>query len=267
MPPIRDTCDLLAGEVLGEMAGNFFGRRKALEDFILLVGDYARSLQALAAGVGERAGLLNFLLAGPPFSHAFYTAIGVRATSTLMGEDFSSRALPSQMPSALFGAGRFKKLVKWAYERLQNACDSYLYGPPDDCRSGADAPELPTPSYQLVMEMARRANEEVQKINREVSATGVLQTARKFVPSRPGRHSIEGVQPGMSGERLDRAMAFAPVDIASLSLIEFPPLPEIQQVSDRIAAFCRSHYAAHRQVLRSRMNQVARQIRRNRPVT
>jgi len=264
MAPVQDVCDFLAGEVLGEMAGNFFGRRKSLENLIDLVFTYAEALRRQAALVDSRAGFLAHLLLEPKAAASFYVAIGVQAPQALMIEGFDRRALPDRFPSALFTADRFRKLFKWAYGALAKTCDEYLHGPAD-CDTGPDREADPDilASYTLVIKLAERANEEVCRINQEVSPSAVLQSARKLGPLGPYRRQSEEFSPGVACAGFDQKFAFSTVDIQSLSLKAYPELPTAESVAPQIADFCKHFYRTHRQPVREMLAALDNRIRRH----
>ena len=169
-----------------------------------------------------------------------------------------------RIPPALFTASRFRRLLNWAYAALAKTCDEYLHGPADcdtdpDGETDADI----RPSYQLVIKLAERANEEVCRINREVSPSAVLQSARKLGPIGPYRHQTEEFNPGLACAGLDQKFAFSPVDIRALSLKAYPELPPAESVATRIADFCDRFYRAHRQPVREMLAALAVRIRRH----
>ncbi len=261
MAPAQDACDFLAGEVLSEMAGNFFGRRRALENLIELVSELAAALRPKAAAVDRHAGLLNRLLLDPQSAAAFYAAIGIPAPGALAAAGFDPEALPDRIPAALVPAQRFKKLVRRAYAALQKACDEYLYGPPEPRPDPEQACGLP-PSYHLVLQLAEKANAEVDRINREVSPSAVLQSARRFGSIGPYRRQVEDVCPQMAGGDFDRKFAFARVDIPSLGLEACPELPAPVSVEPQLSRFCDRFYSARRDAVRTMMDGLGAEIRR-----
>jgi hypothetical protein len=261
MAPVQDACDLLAGEVLGEMAGNFFGRRKALENLINLVLALAEALRFQASAVDGRAGFLTHLLLEPSAAESFYAAIGISSPKPLIVHGFNENALPPDLPSALLPSGRFRKLFKWAYAALEKACDEYMYGPAEPDASQEEEAEI-QPSYHLIMKLAERANEEVVRINREVSPSAVLQSARKLGPIGAYRRHTEDISPGLECAGFDQKFAFSPLDIEAMSLKAYPELPAAQSIARKIDDFCIRFYTAHRQPVRDMLAALSRRIAR-----
>jgi hypothetical protein len=261
MAPIQDACDFLAGEVLGEMAGNFFGRRKAVEDLIDMVFAMAETLREQASLVDGRAGFLAHLLLEPSAVTRFYATLEISSPQPLMVQGFDERALPPDIPFSLFAAGRFLKVFKWAYAALEKDCDEYMHGP----EKPAAPPEEGTgiqPSYNLLVKLAERANDEVDRINREVSPSAVLQSARKLGPIGAHRRRTEDISPGVECAAFDQKFAFSRIDFKSLSLKAYPELPAPGSVGRRIDNFCNRFYKAHRRPVREMLAALSDRITR-----
>ena len=101
MPFQDDLVNDLAEEVLRDMAGNFFGTRKHLEDKIEFVYQCVAVLRKKETEVTTRAGFLNYLLLTPSFTAEFYRSIHLDSNAFPVEARITPRSLPEYVPSAL----------------------------------------------------------------------------------------------------------------------------------------------------------------------
>lgn len=234
--------DMLAKEVLTDIAENFFGARRnmdlQLEKFEAALAELkARRNELTQAGCG-----LNRLLLRGRAVEAFYQAIGVDPA----GFSFFSRCdltpAPGSLPFALTARGRYLKLVLGAYETFQKATDEYLHGVYHQTpRSGGK--KMLTIHYQQVLETAVALNTRIHDLNANMSPVCVLQYVKGFDPTTMEKEKILGLEPGGPGCSIDDKLAFRPINIDLLEAMDTPDLPPADQVRDRIEAFCNRHYA------------------------
>lgn len=238
----------LEGEVLSEMAGTFFGARKALED---LHDDFllrAEELRALAAKVFARVFFLRSLLLGPEGEDALFAALGLPPSfPEAQGQSGSRTWRPDSLPFALLPSTRYVKLVQLAYAEVHHACQVYMQGEYED------DPELKgrkrmSLHYAQVERMGRSLNARIAKLNADMPASSVLQYARSIsTVEAPGQGSITNA---LGAESLDKGMQFAPLDFASLKLWRAPDLPEPKTCEKTLRSFAAAYYEAHTEKIR-----------------
>ena len=103
----NDLNESLMDEVLGDMADNFFGRRKGIDDMRDLLDRYADSCREKAESAIRRAACFNALLPDPAGGavERFYERIGVRGAEPLINAGAEIDTLPDRMPFALTRSG------------------------------------------------------------------------------------------------------------------------------------------------------------------
>ncbi|MBI5520801.1 MAG: hypothetical protein HY916_12195 [Desulfovibrio sp.] len=238
----------LEAEVLSEMAGTFFGARKAVED---LQDDFALradELRSLAAKVFARVFFMRSLLLGAEGEDALFAALGLPPQFPEAQFQSGSRTWrPEKLPFALLPSSRYVKLVLLAYAELRHACDVYMNGEYEDDPDHKGRKRLSL-HYALVERMGRRLNERIEKLNADMPASCVLQYARSIsTVEAPGQGSITNA---LGAESLDRGMCFLPVDFEGLKLWRAPELPAPEACEARLKAFASAFYEANAEKIR-----------------
>lgn len=244
----------LESEVLSEMAGTFFGARKALEDlrddFTLRVDE----LRAQAAKVYARVFFLRSLLLGPEGEDALFAALGLPPQFPEAQTQSGSRTWrPDHLPFAFLSSSRFVKLVLLAYAEIFHACEVYMAGEYEDDpeRKGRKRMSM---HYKQVERLGRRLNERIEKLNAEMPASSVLQYARSIsTVEAPGQGAITNA---LGAESLDQGMQFQPLDFAALNIWRAPVLPAPAACEEKLRAFAAAYYDAHSDRIRRVMDEL-----------
>lgn len=238
----------LEGEVLSEMAGTFFGARKALEDlredFNLRVED----LRAQSAKVFARVFFLRSLLLGEQGEEALFAALGLPPQFKEAQSQSGSRTWrPEKLPFALLPSTRFVKLVLLAYAELRHACEVYTSGEYEDDPQHKGRKRMSL-HYKMVERLGRTLNTRVEKLNAEMPASSVLQYARSISTTEaPGQGAITNA---LDAESLDKGLEFQPLDFAALKIWRAPELPDLPQCEQKLRAFATAYYDAHSDKIR-----------------
>jgi len=238
----------LESEVLSEMAGTFFGARKALEDlredFMVRVED----LHALKAKVFARVFYLRSLLLGPQGQAEFFAALGLADPFPEAQTQSGSRMWrPAALPFALLPSTRFVKLLLLAYAELHRACGVYMHGEYEDDPDNKGRKRMSL-HYKMVEDLGRKVNERVRKLNAEMPASSVLQYARSISTAEaPGQGAITNA---LGAESLDRGMDFQPLDLTALNVWRAPELPAPEACEEPLRAFAKAYYEAHADKIR-----------------
>ena len=255
-----DLNESLMDEVLGDMADNFFGRRKGIDDMRDLLDRYADSCREKAESAIRRAACFNALLPDPAGGavERFYERIGVRGAEPLINAGAEIDTLPDRMPFALTARGRFTALVEWAYDRTARACRDYLHGPPED-ESGPENGEIEG-YYTLVERMVELINEEIRKVNTDMTPAGMLQRVRRLDVEGERKARIAGGVYAGYDSGMNRGLQLQPIDFAALELPDLPDLPPLGSVSWSVDRFCRDLYDAHKETIKKTLADVRRRI-------
>lgn len=239
----------LLGEVFTDMAENFFGARKQLEDMMELFDTYVRGCKENSKDVVVKAGFLNHLLPGKQGAQKFYQTIKADSALILSENEFSENILPESIPFALTAKGEYTHIVLWAYNALERACHRYLNG--EYLYEGGK--EKVVPHYRLIQQMCEMINERVRHVNANMPPGDVLQCVRKFTQDSEDSGCIAGAEYSDFDCRINEKLCYRPIKFDSLNLIEYPVLPPEREVAPKITSFCKEYYSAHKEEINKRL--------------
>ncbi|WP_143337322.1 hypothetical protein [Humidesulfovibrio mexicanus] len=238
----------LESEVLSEMAGTFFGARKALEDFKDDFMFRVEELRSAAAKVHSRVFFLRSLLLGAEGEAALFASLGLPPQfSGLRPGPGLAPWRPERLPWALSSSGRYVKLVVMAYAEVRHACEVYMRGEYEDDPAHKGRKRMGL-HYAMVEQMAARLNQGVEKLNADMPPSATLLYARGIsTVEAPGQGAITNA---LGAESLDKGLQFEPVDFAALDVWRAPTLPEPEECAPRLRKFAAEYYSAHSDELR-----------------
>ncbi|PKN09277.1 MAG: hypothetical protein CVU73_05105 [Deltaproteobacteria bacterium HGW-Deltaproteobacteria-8] len=244
----KTLADALESEVLSEMAGTFFGARKALEDLLEDFKLRVEDIQAREAQVFSRVFYLRSLLLGPEGEAALFAELGLEDPfPTSKGHSGSRTWHPDSLPFAFFASSRYVKAVLQAYAEVRHTCDVYMAGEYEDDPDKSGRKRL-SPHYRQLERHCARLNERIEKINTEMTPSSVLQFARNIsAEDQPGQGTLSN---SLDAESLDKGLMFEKVDFAALGLWAAPSLPPVEACEDAIRRFCARHYKHNAQQIK-----------------
>lgn len=248
--------DPLVEEVLMDAAENFFGARRQLDGVITLFQSFVEALREKETDIAVRSGFLNYLLLDGSIAPDFYESIHINAPAFLLDSPFSDKTVPNETPFAFTVKGEYTRFVLQAYDDLQQICDEYTHGKPDD----GNRLEKNDAYYNLLVNMCDLINEKVCHVNTNMSPHSVLQFARRFDAETECKENATG---GMifCGDGINEKLAYQPIDFDSLQLKKYPELPKQEQVASKITSFCKRSYSNHRNEIRQRVSDLKEKIR------
>lgn len=233
----RNFFDEFYTETMTEMAGNFFSRRKEMEARLEGFQRLAAEVRAEGVRALRRWGTLFALLVDEEAAAAFFRELGsetgqIPALAAAVGEPWRFKQL-----FAFTEKGRYVKSVRYAYKSARFTTSDYNHG-----AYGMD-PRNPRkkvlmPNYQSLKDLAWKINAEVQTVNTAQTPSTVLAYCKSMNAMESGKEEVTG---GLVGEdvcRIDRELAFTPVDFAALALPvlpDLPPLEDVQEGLDRLS--------------------------------
>lgn len=252
----------LADELLTDMADHFFGARKHLEETIDVFQEYVADLRQKQVILEQRFRFFNYLLISPETAEKFYRSIGVKEIDAIPTDrKLSEKVIPVHAPSGFTVKGQYLNLTAWAYDALEKECKAYLFGKSFQ-EMGKEGYEQKHASYELVMGMHQLINQEIRRVNASVSPSHVLQTAKRFDSEAQMKERLTGGGSYYGDDSIvNRRLAFAPIEEASLNIRKFPKLPEKDRIAHRIAAICKHAYADHSESIRQIVQEVKDKIR------
>jgi hypothetical protein len=233
MPERRDYFDDFYTETMSEMAGNFFSRRKDMEARLEGFSRLADEVRHTATRALRRWGTFFTLLVDEEKALVFLESIGVEARAVPGLAAAAGDPWRFNLPFALTEAGRYRKSVRYAYQALRQATLDYREG------SYSSDPKNPRkkillPHYDSLMEHAASINNEVLKINSSQSPSSILAYIKSLDPATQEREFIAGGPSGADMGKMDRDMAFTPVDFAGLGLPELVIPPALDAAQDAL---------------------------------
>ncbi|MEZ4528802.1 MAG: hypothetical protein R2941_23065 [Desulfobacterales bacterium] len=261
-----DYVDSLAEEVLTEMATSFFGARKQVDDSITVLERYAESLRKKAEEVEAGARFLAWMMVSPETVAQFYQTIGISENTFPLEGEVSDRFLPGEMPGALTAKGVFVKLTIHAYKTLQKLCDEYMNGKKANDMEKHD-PNAIDSGYRIMQALCQLVNEQINKINSEMRPGQTLRYFKRFSPGTETKEDITGGMTfGASGSecRLNRALAFEPIDMNSFCLKEYPVLPAPDEAEAKLISLCKKVWDSRQKQARDILEEVKKRLRHHR---
>jgi len=244
----------LHSEIMTEMAENFFGRRRNLEDRL----DQFYRLVVRVRRVGMETlvkwhTLFRLLLCDEEAKNLFASS-GAVASDILWYCKNVSELRPMRRPLALTGLGRYRKTVSRLYETVRQAAADYNHGTfapdPLDVRK-----KRAIPGYEQVREMCQAVNAEIKAVNDGQSPLCVLSFAKGLDPEGVHRENIAGATMA-DVQKIDRDLAFVPISFEDLGLPHVPDLPPLSEVEDRLNALCAVLYDTRKDEVTHLLEQV-----------
>lgn len=253
----KDFSDEFYNETMAEMAGTFFSRRKELESRLENFTRITAEVREVASKALRRWRTFFTLLVDERAALDFCRESGVDARHIPPLAASGGGLWSFRLPFAFTEAGRYRKSVRHAYQAMRQATLDYA----DGCY-GSD-PKNPRkkillPNYCALKNLAEKINHEIKEVNNGQTPSTVLAYAKSLDPGEGEREDIMG---GLAGEdvvKLDREMAFTPIDFNSLDLPELPAPPALEEVRDRLDALSDTMFADHREQVRQAMASAAR---------
>ena len=267
----------LEEEVLTELAENFFGTRKALDQKIDRLYELADQLRAREDAVLGRFSFLAFVLLRGRLAGEFWAALGVEPTEGMLTVGELHSRDRGERQRALTGRARWTKYVAAAYGAASDAVREHLLGSvyvdssESDREDGEPGPEHASGEavrlsggkrkklsvhYRQLVAMHAHVNAEIDRVNRDLPPSGALGYVKQFDVERVEKEKITGGGSAL-GEKLDAGLCFRPVDFDSLRLRAFPELPPLDKVSGTIQEFCKARFDANREELSAIMDEIA----------
>lgn len=245
MSDLKDFADKLQQEVVTDMAESYFGDRKNLEDmqkaFSVMVEEFRSSGPALA----QAAARLHRLLLDRQTARDFYISLDI-LPSCIPFSDEVPRPFFDKLPFAFTGLGRYEKCVFRAYSVFQKVADEYVNGRYFNDPDNPGRKRL-TLHYLRLKALAEYINEEVVRVNENMTPSGALRYVKRMDIGQAEREDMIGAACLLDGCELDEDLKFKPVDFESLQLPVVQELPRLSDVKFAISTFCKTIYPSRKE--------------------
>jgi hypothetical protein len=254
-----DFSERLADAIRIEIAQRFFGERKDLEDRIQLFQRYVAMVQERSHQVADRVNLLRFVTVSDDLFKRFLELVAGSAEFFKTSGPFSVSSIPGKIPHAFTLSGRLAKIWRWVYEDLEKAIRSYNHGEnlgKAACRTDSEE-DL---SYDCLQEMCKFINEEVERINRDLSASCTLEFVKNLDVERAGAECNIGGIGTMATGNLDKRLAFPHIEFDGLEVPRYPDLPALKTVHDKIVEMAKNCAATHHDEVRGMIKSLEQKI-------
>lgn len=215
----------LQGEVLVDIAGGFFGPRKAIDDERELfehVENHIRLAEQRALTVCAQ---LQALLTCKDCVKELLSTIGVPATF-LSRVESADPWLSMKLPFALTHEGQYKKCVLQTYERMYDAFGFFLHGMPYEKKDSEEKHRRTTGYYRYV-EWCDELNERIVKVNRDHSPSHVLSVVREMDVEKIAKQKAVGTVNARTGCMPGDDLCLLLVPCEGLKALELPELPAL----------------------------------------
>jgi len=182
MSGLKDFAEGLQQEVVSEIAENYFGMRKSLDEMIEALDVWADDLRKQAELVRHAASHLHCMLVDESYCQAFYAAIG----AVPIGVSMSCHALVtgsiSRLPFSFTNAGQYAKCVFAAYEVLAERVDNYLNGRYYVDSEDPHGRKRLTVHYVRFQAMFDFVNQQIEQVNRRTTSCDTLRYVKHMDP-------------------------------------------------------------------------------------
>lgn len=245
MNGLDDFAEGLQQEVVSEIADNYFGARKSLDEMIEALDSWASELNRQVERIGRVAGNLHSLFLDQRQCRDLYSAIGVNPDEMpLKHGAFDSMLMPS-VPFAFTGAGRYSKWVFAAYRELAKFVDVYLNGEyyvdPEDSNRRKHL----TVHYIRFRTMVDFVNEHIDRVNERMASGDTLRYVKSMDPAFMEKEKT--LDAGMENyQTLSQGMRYEPIVFEDYGIPEYPHLPAPDTVRDEILHFAGEVYRNHK---------------------
>ncbi|WP_027178622.1 hypothetical protein [Maridesulfovibrio bastinii] len=240
MDSIKDLSDALNDEVMTEVADNFFGTRKRLDDAFEFFDEKVERLRLKLEKVYVSASYLRCLCITDDNFIKFWKYINVEGDAFSEIREYPCSSLNPKHQFSFTAKGEYNKYFLESYEILYTAVNDYMVGSYVDSQKN-DGRKILTVNRTDLLELSININNSVRKVNGDVSPSGVLQFTKSLKPDEVEKEKI-GACVGGKCDSFDTAMKFKEIEFENLSLPSFPDLPEVKNISSAIKEFCKKVY-------------------------
>lgn len=215
----------LRGEVMTDIASNFFGARIAIDDERALFEFVESDIRLSEQRALNICGQLQALLTSREDLENMLRAIGVSPEFVSRIEE-TDPWLNMPVPFALTTEGRYKKCVLETYTRMMNAFDFFLHG--ITYRKNTAEKYGKTTGYYRYLEWCDELNERIKKVNRDHSPTQVLSVVREMDVEKTAKQRAVGTVNSEAGCIPGDDLCILLLPREELQEMELPELPDLE---------------------------------------
>ncbi|TIH13433.1 hypothetical protein D0S45_15060 [Marinifilum sp. JC120] len=234
MADFKDLTDALTDEVLSDMADSFFGARVDVDDALEFFHEVSEKLHVKLYQVFQACALMEKICLGPDGFNDFWVCTGMSRDRFYSPAGVECAPIMDKPPFAFTGRGEYTKWLGIAYDMLAIAIDEYMHGSIKDDGNGR---KMRTVNREDFFRMAEEINIKIEKVNKNVTASDVLQFTKSLDPESVHKENIAGCI-GPECKVIDDEMAFTVITIKDIDFPQFPDLPVRKEVASYISGYC-----------------------------
>ncbi|SDL17555.1 hypothetical protein SAMN05660337_2354 [Maridesulfovibrio ferrireducens] len=258
MAAFKDLSNALADEVLNDMADNFFGARKDIDDTMEYFESLSKQLFENVDEIFESCALLQKVCLGEVGYKEFWDLAGINPELYNFPEQTECSSFDDTPSFSLTNKTEYTKWVSIAYHQLARRIEAYMNGliTDNEANHGRKMRSLNRMDFYL---FAEDINRKIDKVNKNISPSDVLKFTKSLDPETVVKENITGcVGPDCSA--IDSQMAFKPIVIEELGLPEFPDLPDGKHTPPFIQDFCSQMYSKNKSQVKVLLEQLQKSI-------
>ncbi len=243
MSDFKDLTNALKDEVLSDMADSFFGARVDVDDALELFHVFSEKLHVKLYRVFRDCALLEKICLGADGFDDFWVSTGMSRNRFNYPAGVECTRIIDRPPFAFTSRGEYIKWFGIAYDMLAASIDEYMNG---SIKKDGNGRKMRTVNRQDFFSMAEEINVKIEKVNRNVTASDVLQFTKSLDPAAVQKESIAGCV-GPKCKVIDEEMAFHLITIKDIDFPGFPDLPERRKMDSYISGYCSQVWARDKQ--------------------
>ncbi|WP_320169753.1 hypothetical protein [Maridesulfovibrio sp.] len=257
MADFKEFSDALTDEVLNDMAESYFGARVDVDKALEYFHDVSERLHTKLYRVYRACVLLEKVCLGRSGFDDFWLSAGINREVFHYPAGVECAALMTGPAMSLTSKGEYVKWFTIAYEMVAERVAEYMHGSFKDDGTGR---KVRSSNREDFFRMADEINLKIEKVNRNVTASDVLNFTKSLDPEGMRKENIAGCV-GPQCKDIDDEMAFTLIAIKDIDFPEFPDLPGRKEISSYISEFCSENYAKDKVRVKALIKELKSELR------
>ncbi|WP_027722825.1 hypothetical protein [Maridesulfovibrio zosterae] len=255
MADFKNLSDVLAEEVMSDVADTFFGARIDIDDALEYFHTVSEKLHEKLYKVFRAYVLLEKISLGSERLNDFWKTTGISSDPFKIPPGIECAGLLVTPTFSLFARNEYIKWYGMAYDLLRERINEYMHGTYKDDSNGR---KILSANRDDFFRMCNEINIKIEKINRNVSASEVLKFTKSLDPSVAKKENITGCV-GPQCKAIDDEMAFTVITIKDIDFPAFSDLPDRKEVKSFISGLCSANYSREK----SRVKELLKSLRQS----
>ncbi|WP_319760021.1 hypothetical protein [Maridesulfovibrio sp.] len=256
MANFKDLTDALTDEVLSDMAESYFGARVDVDDALELFHEVSEKLHVKLYRVFKVCALLDKICLGPEGLDDFLVSCGLSRNRFYHPAGVECAEIMEKPSFAFTARGEYVKWFVIVYKMLLERVEDYMHG---SIRDEGGGRKVRTVNRDDFFRMADEINVKIEKVNRNVTASDVLQFTKSLDPEAMRKEKIAGCV-GPECKAIDNEMAFTVITIKDIEFPEFPDLPPYEEVKSYISGYCSQVWARDKVKVRALLKDLRKNV-------